>query len=69
MIATNQHTPGGNNPKFSVLMSVYHKEIPSNFERAMQSIWNEQSEKPSEIVLVKEGPLKVELDNINDQWR
>ena len=69
MIATNQHISSGNNPKFSVLMSIYHKEIPSNFERAMQSIWNEQSVKPSEIVLVEDGPLTVELDNIIDQWK
>ena len=69
MIATNQRIKNDNKPKFSVLMSIYHKEVPSNFERAMQSIWNEQSVKPSEIVLVKDGPLTVELDNVIDKWK
>jgi len=69
MNADGKHPLGGNNPKFSVLMSIYHKEVPLNFERAMQSIWNEQSVKPSEIVLVEDGPLTSELDNIIDQWK
>ena len=41
--------------KFSVLMSIYHKEKAEYFNRAMQSIWDEQTMKPDEIVLVQDG--------------
>ncbi len=46
---------------FSVLMSIYHKEKPDYFDRAMQSIWYEQTVKPDEIVLVQDGELTQEL--------
>lgn len=43
--------------KFSVLMSIYKKEEPKYFNRAMQSILDEQTVKPDEmIVLVQDGP-------------
>jgi glycosyltransferase involved in cell wall biosynthesis len=47
--------------KFSVLMSIYHKEDLRYFNRAMQSIWNEQVVKPNEVVLVEDGKLTDEL--------
>lgn len=47
--------------KFSVLMSIYYKEKPEYFHRTMQSIWDEQSVKPDEIVLVQDGKLTDEL--------
>jgi len=51
---------------FSVLMSVYFKETVSNLEQSILSIIN-QTLPPNEIVLVKDGPLTLELDNrIND---
>lgn len=40
--------------KFSILMSIYHKEKPEYFNRAIQSIWDEQSVKPDEIVLIQD---------------
>ncbi|EOG1393928.1 glycosyltransferase [Vibrio cholerae] len=46
---------------FSVLMSIYIKENPYWFERAMESIWYGQKIKPSEIILVQDGPLTSEL--------
>lgn len=46
---------------FSVLMSLYEKEKPEFFIRAVQSIWDEQSLKPSEIVLVLDGKLTSDL--------
>lgn len=55
--------------KFSVLMSIYFKEKSSNFNRAMQSIWDEQSIKPSEIVLVEDGELTDELYNAINLWK
>lgn len=47
---------------FSVLLSIYHKESPSNFSQAMRSIYDLQELKPDDIVLVKDGPLTPELD-------
>lgn len=54
---------------FSVLMSIYHKEKPEYFNRAMQSIWNEQSVKPDGIVLVQDGKLTDELYSFIDEWK
>ncbi|MDY0402701.1 glycosyltransferase [Sulfurovum sp.] len=54
---------------FSVLMSIYHKEKPEYFNRAMQSIWDEQTIKPNEIVLVQDGPLTKELHIEIDKWK
>lgn len=54
---------------FSVLMSIYFKEKSSNFNRAMQSIWDEQSIKPNEIVLVEDGKLTDELYNAINLWK
>ena len=55
--------------KFSVLMSIYHKEKSEFFDRAMQSIWDEQNIKPSEIVLVQDGKLTDELYAMIDKWK
>lgn len=53
---------------FSVLLSIYYKEDPTHFDEALTSIWDHQTLKPSEIVLVKDGPLTTELDQIIKQW-
>jgi glycosyltransferase involved in cell wall biosynthesis len=50
-------------------MSIYNKEKVEYFNRAMQSIWDEQSVKPSEIVLVQDGPLNEELYKAIDYWQ
>ncbi len=55
--------------KFSVLMSIYYKEEPEYFNRAMQSIWDEQTVKPDEIVLVQDGPLTDGLHKAIDEWK
>jgi glycosyltransferase involved in cell wall biosynthesis len=47
--------------KFSVLISIYAKENPAFFRLAMDSILN-QTLQPSEIVLVKDGPLTEALE-------
>lgn len=52
----------------SVLMSVYNKEIPEYLDSAMKSIWDDQTTKPNEVVLVKDGPLTKELNSIIDEW-
>ncbi|MDI3379573.1 glycosyltransferase [Acinetobacter sp. V89_7] len=54
---------------FSVLSSIYHKEQPSHFNDCMESIWDKQTLKPTEIILVEDGPLTLELDSIIAQWQ
>lgn len=54
--------------KFSVLISIYFKEQPEHFNVCMESIWNNQTVKPSEIILVEDGPLTPELDKIIKYW-
>ena len=48
--------------QFSVLISVYKKEKPEYLKTALQSIIN-QTLKPTEIVIVKDGLLTKELDD------
>lgn len=55
-------------PKFSVLMSVYEKDRPDYFKAAMESIVN-QTVKPDEIVLVKDGYVGTELENIINEYQ
>lgn len=47
--------------KFSVLMSVYYKEKPECFLEAVESVIN-QTIKPAEIVIVKDGALTEALE-------
>jgi len=54
--------------KFSVLLSVYVKENPANLFSALESIWDNQSLKPNEIVLVQDGPLTDQLENVLVQF-
>jgi len=54
--------------KFSVLISIYFKEQPDHFNTCMESIWNNQKVKPSEIIMVEDGPLTPELDQIIKYW-
>lgn len=55
--------------KFSALLSIYRKESPAFFIRAMESIWDFQTVKPSEIILVKDGPLPDRLDLVVLEWQ
>lgn len=54
---------------FSILSSIYHKENSQDFDECMQSIWVNQSIKPDEMVLVKDGILTPSLDEIIDKWQ
>ena len=55
--------------KFSALMSIYHKENPSHFNACMESIWDNQTLKPTEIILVEDGKLTDELYFIINEWK
>lgn len=50
-------------PKFSVLMSVYKKENPEYLDLALDSI-ERQTIKPSEVILVEDGPITNDLQKI-----
>lgn len=52
--------------KYSVLMSVYIKERPEYLYAALKSMV-EQSWKPSEIVVVCDGPLTKELNAVLEE--
>ena len=50
-------------PEFSVLLSVYGKEVPDFLDEALRSL-ERQSLIPDEIVVVKDGPLTPELEKV-----
>lgn len=50
--------------KFSVLISIYHKDNSVYLNSALKSILNNQTVLPSEIVIVKDGPLTHELEEV-----
>ena len=53
---------------FSLLMSLYVKENPIFLNECFESIWLNQTVKPSDIVLVCDGPLNMELENSIAKW-
>ncbi|MDE7073724.1 MAG: glycosyltransferase [Odoribacter sp.] len=53
--------------KFSVLLSVYRKEQPAYLRQSLDSIFN-QTLLPSEVVLVKDGPLTDALDEVIEEY-
>ena len=54
---------------FSVLSSIYYKESPAHFNACMESIWDAQTLRPTEIILIEDGPLTPELDEVIEQWQ
>ena len=52
---------------FSVLLSVYHKENPIYLRRSLDSIFNQTILVP-EVILVKDGSLTDELENIIKEY-
>ena len=55
--------------QISVVMSVYHRDNPIFFERALKSVWVDQTLKPIEIVLVQDGPIPEDLKDIITRWK
>lgn len=55
--------------KISVLLSLFERENPHYFDKAMQSIWDDQIRKPDEIILVEDGPINDSLSEIVDKWK
>ena len=54
---------------FSVLLSIYYKESIEYFDKCMKSIWDDQTLKPNEIVLVIDGSLPKGLDDKIIFWK
>ncbi len=54
-------------PNYSVLMSIYHKEKPEFFRDSIDSILK-QTVKTNDFVIVCDGPLTKELDDIIDDF-
>lgn len=52
----------------SVLISVYKSEKAEYLERALTSVWEDQTLKPEKIVLIQDGPVGSELACIVNQW-
>ncbi len=55
------------NTKFSVLMSIYKNESPAFFTECVESVLN-QTVKPDEIVLVRDGQVPEELQQVIDRY-
>ena len=55
--------------KFSVLMSVYYKEKAENLDLSLKSILVEQTCIPNEVILVKDGSLTKELDEVIKNYK
>lgn len=52
---------------YSFLLSIYGKEKPQYLREALDSMLS-QTVAPSEIVMVKDGPLTLELDAVLDEY-
>lgn len=53
----------------SVLMSVYKNEKSDRLDRCFRSIWDDQTLKPDQIILVEDGPLTEELHQVINKWK
>lgn len=56
------------NCEFSVLMSCYGNDNPIFLDKAIASLF-ESTVQPSEIVLVVDGVIGLELENVIDKWQ
>ena len=54
--------------KFSVLIPVSNKESVENLKRCLDSVFN-QTLKPNEVVLVKDGALRKELNELLENYK
>ena len=55
--------------KYSVLMSVYKNDSPVFLKEALESVYEKQSRKPDEIVVVFDGPLTKNLYEVLEKYR
>ena len=69
MSSDENYYEGAKTGPFSVLISVYGKSDADFFSQALESIWTNQTLKPAQICIVKDGPLTIDLDNTIESWR
>ena len=55
--------------RYSVLMSVYKNDNPDFLKTALESIYEKQTRKPDEIVVVFDGKLTTELYAVLDKFK
>lgn len=55
--------------RYSVLMSVYKNDSPEYLKPALKSIYEDQTRKPDEIVIVFDGPLSEDLTDVLNQFK
>src|SRR5688572_19926375 len=53
--------------QFSVLLPIYYKENPEYFTLALESLRN-QTLPPTEVVIVKDGPLPKSLEGVIEEF-
>lgn len=53
--------------EYSVLMTVYGKDNPEYFRKSLLSMLK-QTKEPNEIVIVKDGPVSIEIQEIIDEF-
>lgn len=56
-------------PSFSVATSVYKNDNPEWFDAALESITVKQTVKPSEIVLIVDGPVSDDINRVIEKYR
>lgn len=54
--------------EFSVAISVYKNDDPLYFDRALNSIYFEQTVKPKEIVLIVDGPVPQDINSVISKY-
>lgn len=55
--------------KVSVLMSVYKSEKAAHLYQALKSVWDDQTLKPAQIVLIEDGELGQDLYEVIEQYK
>ena len=50
--------------KYSVLMSVYKNDLPEHLKMALESIYENQSIKPDEIIIVIDGQVSEDINKV-----
>jgi glycosyltransferase involved in cell wall biosynthesis len=54
---------------FSLLIAVYSKDRAAYLHVSLESVWDNQTLRPSQIVLVCDGPLTLDLERVLLNWK
>lgn len=52
----------------SVLLSVFRKDRVDYLDRALESVCEEQTRRPDQVVIVKDGPIGGDLHRVVERW-